>query len=669
MLSKLLSNISGGNVTSGEEVLGGNNEEGEGSSKAVFKSLLLSLQDQSSSGKVRQQLLGLSDTSSESAEIVEEEGIQKNVLGGSFTATGEADAENLQQVDHTILKELQKEFQNIKSQLTGDTSETPSEDETKVQDQKGKTESSDGQLVEESKVDTKENTNDSNGSKTPMSKDLGSNMVEGSGKQVEENGELKKTSNQKTSSKQESGAKGNIDKPVLENSKGIKNEKAESVNKEVVTDIDGSDENVKGNEGNSQKHKERTESAVSNNKTELAPEKKEVFSKPNGSFDKKEGGQQNSVPNLGDVEVTGKEKAESAEQSSQKKDSSPPKGTIDSRGKSFEKAQGFADRAMQPDAMKQTNEGQKVKDQSAKPGKTQAGVQLEGGQTVKTELTEQQKKVVDPFFQKNNASTISTKGLEMKSVQQEKGKNTKGKNEAENSKQGLGKESSEGRNKLLSRLGISSVNAQKQAKPLEVQNFSGISVGEANPSLEEQKISWEEQLSKTMDSSSDKESKASSVRLGQMPITNASLRKRILPGLTQRIQQAASSSKGDSSNWQKHNFTLDDGKNIQLSVRESKGVLQVKMGSMNLDLSKLLQQNLQQIREHLRQEFGSEVDLQFENQQQGEESQFSEDTESSDRKRNYRNNFGTKGVTVETAEEIRTKTVRNFGYNQMEWTA
>jgi len=669
MLSKLLSNISGGNVTSGEEVLGGNNEGGENSSKAVFKSLLLSLQDESSSGKVRQQLLGLSDTSSESAELVEEEAIQKNVLGGSFTAMGEADAENLQQVDHTILKELQKEFQNIKNQLTGDTSETPSEDETKVQGQKGKTESSDGQLVEESKVDTKENTNDSNGSKTPMSKDLGSNMVEGSGKQVEENGKLKKTSNQKTSAKQESGAKGIIDKPDTESLKGIKNEKAESVNKEVVTDIDGSDENVEGNEGNSQNNKERTESAVSNKKTELASEKKEVFSNPNGSFDKKEGGQQNSVPNLGDVQVTGKEKAESAERSSQKKGNDLPKGTIDSRGTSFEKAQGFAGRPMQPDAMKQTNEGQKVKGQSAKPGKIQAGVQLEGGQTAKTELTEQQKKVVDPFFQKNNASTISTKGLEMKSVQQEKGKNTKGKNEAENSKQGLGKESSEGRNKLLSRLGISSVNAQKQAKPLDVQNFSGISVGEANPSLEEQKINWEEQLSKTMDSSSDKESKASSVRLGQMPITNASLRKRILPGLTQRIQQAASSSKGDSSNWQKHNFTLDDGKNIQLSVRESKGVLQVKMGSMNLDLSKLLQQNLQQIREHLRQEFGSEVDLQFESQQQGEESQFSEDTESSDRKRNYRNNFGTKGVTVETAEEIRTKTVRNFGYNQMEWTA
>ncbi len=369
------------------------------------------------------------------------------------------------------------------------------------------------------------------------------------------------------------------------------------------------------------------------------------------------------------MQVTGNEKAESAEQSSQKKDNDLPKGAIDSRDRSFEKAKGFAGRAMQPDAMKQTNEGQKVRDQSAKPEKTQTGVQLEGGQTAKTELTEQQKKVVDPFFQKNNASTVSTKGLEMKSVQQEKGKSTKGKNEAESSKQGLGKESSEGRNKLLSRLGISSVNTQKQVKPIDVQNFSGISVGEANPSLEEQKINWEEQLSKTMDSSPDKESKASSVRLGQMPITNVSLRKRILPGLTQRIQQAASSSKGDSSNWQKHNFTLDDGKNIQLSVRESKGVLQVKMGSMNLDLSKLLQQNLQQIREHLRQEFGSEVDLQFEGQQQGEESQFSEDTESSDRKRNYRNNFGTKGVTVETAEEIRTKTVRNFGYNQMEWTA
>jgi hypothetical protein len=210
-------------------------------------------------------------------------------------------------------------------------------------------------------------------------------------------------------------------------------------------------------------------------------------------------------------------------------------------------------------------------------------------------------------------------------------------------------------------------------KPLNLQNFSGITFSESSSSLEEQKSNWEDQISKTLEMSGEKESKGSSgagsMRLGQMPVANVSLRKKILPGLTQNIQKAASSAQQNSGDWQKHNFTLDDGKNIQLSVRESKGVLQVKMGSMNLDLSKLLQQNLQQIREHLKQEFGSDIDLQFENQQQGEESQLSQDSEKSKRKRNYRNDFAGQGLVSEQADEVRTKKVRNFGYNQMEWTA
>jgi len=663
MLSKLLSNIGGMNITSGEEVIGSNKEGGKHSPKEVFESLLLSLQDQSSSGKAKEQLLGLSDSSSEEAELDEEDS-SKNILGGSFTPMG--DAENLQQVDRSILKELQKEFQNLKTQLE-DTSKVSSEDGGKGQDKNEISESSDRRVAEESKVKTGD-TNSNSGSEAPTLKGLDDNTAEKPQKKVEEKGEQKNNDPVEKSEKQEDSSKANVRKPVGDNLKRDKSENVESGNKEVVKDIDGAVEHVKGGDGNAPIDNEKIESAASSKRAEL----EQSFLKTNGSTDKNEGGQLNAVPQDGDDQVITKEVKESGEQSSQKKDIENQEDNIDRQAKSFEKVQGLAgSHQMQPEAIKQNDEGQQVevKDQNLKAGNVESGEQVERGQTAKMELREQQKKVMDPSIQKNDAFKVSTKGVEMKSTQNEKGKNTKEKNEEENRKQGLGKESSEGRNKQLSRLGISSVNAQKQAKPFDIKNFSGVSVGESKPSLEEQKINWEEQLSKTVDSSADKESKASSVRLGQMPITNGSLRKKILPGLTKRIQQAASSSKESSGNWQKHSFTLDDEKNIQLSVRESKGVLQVKMGSMNLDLSKILQQNIQQIREHLRQEFGAEVDLQFESQQQGEESQFSDNTASSDRKRNYRSNFGVKGVTVETAEDISRKTVRNFGYNQMEWTA
>jgi hypothetical protein len=307
-------------------------------------------------------------------------------------------------------------------------------------------------------------------------------------------------------------------------------------------------------------------------------------------------------------------------------------------------------------------------------GNAPIGTQKEGRQTVKNELTEQQKKVMDSLLRKSSSTSISAKGLEMKGAQIDKTKKSaKGKKESESFQRGFGGQSSEGRNKLLSRLGISNAQAQKQTKPLDLQNFTGISVSDSGMSLEEQKVNWEKQVTQTAESTNEKESKAGasfgSMRLGQMPIVNVSLRKKILPGLTKSIQKLASSAKENGDNWQKHNFVLDDGKNIQLSVRESKGVLQVKMGSMNLDLSKLLQQNLQQIREHLRQEFGSEIDLQFDNQQQGTESQLSEDTDSSDRKRDYRKSFTNDETAMQTVEEISSKTVRDFGYNQMEWTA
>jgi len=365
---------------------------------------------------------------------------------------------------------------------------------------------------------------------------------------------------------------------------------------------------------------------------------------------------------------------ETQEQTSPKMDTEQRQRMGNTKRVPVDKGETSSNAAIPADAVKKPKQDTSVKSQLINSGAFTGSKQSESGQTTKTELAEQQKKVMGSFVNKNKMTNFSAKGLETKNPQAEKGqKEDKLKNKVENKQRGVGSESSEGRNKLLKRLGIAGMQTQKQAKPLNLQGFDSISVGNSSMNLKEQISNWEEQVTQTIETGNERESKpgpgTSSARLGQMPITNVSLRKKILPGLTQRIQQAASSAKKEAGSWQKHSFTLDDGKNIQLSVRESKGVLHVKMGSMNLDLGKLLQQNLQQIREHLRQEFGTEIDLQFENQQQGEQSELSDDAESSNRKRNYRNNLASESLAAENVEEVSAKTVRNFGYNQMEWTA
>src|SRR5699024_12185668 len=86
-----------------------------------------------------------------------------------------------------------------------------------------------------------------------------------------------------------------------------------------------------------------------------------------------------------------------------------------------------------------------------------------------------------------------------------------------------------------------------------------------------------------------------------------------MPGLTKSVQQAAAKAKQAPETWQKHNFVLDDGKKIHLSTRQIEGVLQLKLGSLNSDLNRLLQQYQQQIKEHLKrsEEHTSELQSRF----------------------------------------------------------
>jgi len=204
--------------------------------------------------------------------------------------------------------------------------------------------------------------------------------------------------------------------------------------------------------------------------------------------------------------------------------------------------------------------------------------------------------------------------------------------------------------------------------------FSGQNSGDNGN--EEQEFKWKQQDIIPPDRNENEKisnrTSTSGFKLNQMPVANAFIRQRIVPGLTKIIKNAASSSRNgnNSGNWEKHNFVLDDGKNIHLSVREDKGVLQVKMNSMNADLRKLLQQNMHQIKQHMKQEFGTNIDLQFSNN--GEQQQSADSFKGPFHPRNSGNNsnqFSDGNVATQTTGRGKVNSVRNFGYNQMEWQA
>lgn len=291
-------------------------------------------------------------------------------------------------------------------------------------------------------------------------------------------------------------------------------------------------------------------------------------------------------------------------------------------------------------------------------------------------VTEKQREIIDGLSLKSTSAGASEKGLQMKSALVDKDRQKENSN-AENRFLSL-KERAEGRGNTFSdRVPFSGIRNPGEFSQPNTAGSSNGSVGQEDATflMDGEDIIWKEYTSDSVESNDDKEmiqqnASSAAFKLGQVPIANGSLRKRILPALTQNVLKAASEAKKNPENWQKHNFVLDDGKKLQLSVREAKGVLQVKLGAMNLDLSKLLQQNLQQIREHLKQEFGSQVDLQFEqNGQEDTASQFSDSSSHPHRGREDRAGVGGSEVGSGETGKANFKAVRNFGYNQMEWTA
>ncbi|PWN05178.1 hypothetical protein [Rhodohalobacter mucosus] len=120
--------------------------------------------------------------------------------------------------------------------------------------------------------------------------------------------------------------------------------------------------------------------------------------------------------------------------------------------------------------------------------------------------------------------------------------------------------------------------------------------------------------------------------------------------------------------WKLHNFSLHDGSRVQLAFRQLEGVLQLQLSSVNQDLNRLIQMNVQEIRDYLQNEMGLDIDLQFDENRfsSGEEMNNDESSGSGNTQAGSSENRPSSRVFAEEAVAGRA---RFFGFNDNEWTA
>lgn len=220
-------------------------------------------------------------------------------------------------------------------------------------------------------------------------------------------------------------------------------------------------------------------------------------------------------------------------------------------------------------------------------------------------------------------------------------------------------------------------SSSSSTKPETLNSFNQMVLPTSGSESAEELMSSEKDLmwkEHTMEISESKENNnafqtSGFTRLEQMPVSNISIRRNVLPGLTQTVLKAADGGKSSPESWQKHNFVMDDGKNVQLSTRKIDGVLHVKLSSSFQELNRLLQQYSDEIREHLEKECDLKIDLQFDGQEEGNLSEFFGDSsQPRGRSSSHTKNPGAK-TSPGQIEKVLPTSVRKFGYNQMEWTA
>ena len=134
--------------------------------------------------------------------------------------------------------------------------------------------------------------------------------------------------------------------------------------------------------------------------------------------------------------------------------------------------------------------------------------------------------------------------------------------------------------------------------------------------------------------------------------------------VARNIQRGWASQGQNMEQWQNHRFVFDDGKTFNISVRNTEGILQLQLGTGNSELSKLIQQNLNELHGYLQQQLNINIDL---NMQNFGSEQFENEKDSSN------GQVSSTGMMESAPESGVMESSRNptryFGFNQKEWTA
>jgi len=146
--------------------------------------------------------------------------------------------------------------------------------------------------------------------------------------------------------------------------------------------------------------------------------------------------------------------------------------------------------------------------------------------------------------------------------------------------------------------------------------------------------------------------------------------RRDLPAkLVQMVQQQNFSQRSEGKQvWHKHRILLDEGKSLNVAIRKGDGVIQLQLSSGNAEMNKIIQQHLNDIRQHLQQQLGMDVELHLQQDGTGQQGRFDEKFEeksniSNDGKKILEQQHDSK----ESAE--RQPRTRYYGFNNNEWTA
>jgi len=151
---------------------------------------------------------------------------------------------------------------------------------------------------------------------------------------------------------------------------------------------------------------------------------------------------------------------------------------------------------------------------------------------------------------------------------------------------------------------------------------------------------------------------------------NAEAVKQHLPArIIQVIQKEVTAGKQTQlEQWQHHKFIMDDGKSINVSIRQNGGVLHLQIGSQNAEMNRLLQQQIQDLRMQLQEHFNLEIDLQFQNS--GQQNQGTGRGKSEKAVNTGRGSVSSAGVGIkDPVLQMGTgQSARFLGFNRNEWT-